>query len=83
VIGYPAVTHAGGENPYKRRQIARSPEDDVVLDTSVIRRPLRGVDEIRSFFTATRVMYETIGFTDEGWSANKIWLEWEGTVFGG
>jgi len=64
-------------------EFAKAFADDVVLDTSVADGPMRGVEELRSFFIATRAIYETIGFTDEGWSANKMWLEWEGSAFGG
>jgi ketosteroid isomerase-like protein len=65
------------------QEFAKSFADDVVLDTSIAHHPMRGVDEVTSFFIATRAMYETFGVTDEGWSANKMWLEWEGTAFGG
>src|SRR5271168_4611891 len=54
---------------------------DVVLEASVVSRPIVGPIGLWAFFQATREMYERIGFTREI-GTKKMCLEWEG-VFAG
>ncbi len=55
---------------------------DVVLEASVLPRPITGAPDVRSFFEATRAMYDTIAFKHEGTVGSRTYLEWEGTFQG-
>ena len=57
--------------------------EDAVLEASVLRDPVKGPSGIRSVFSATAVMYETIAFTHETTQGSKTYLEWEGKALGG
>ena len=51
---------------------------DVVLEASVLSRPIIGPTGLWAFFQATRAMYERIGFTHEIGTKARTCLEWEG-----
>jgi hypothetical protein len=51
---------------------------DVVLEASVVSRPIVGPIGLWAFFQATRAMYERIGFTHEMGTKARMCLEWEG-----
>jgi hypothetical protein len=53
-----------------------------VLEASVLADPIIGVPGIRSFFEATRAMYDRIAFTAEHRAMSRIWLEWQGEYRG-
>src|SRR5271169_6863073 len=55
---------------------------DVVLEASVLRRPITGAADVRTFFEATRAMYDTIAFKHEVTVESRSYLEWEGTFQG-
>ena len=55
---------------------------DVVLEASVLSRPIVGPIGLWGFFQATRAMYDRIGFTHEIGTKARMCLEWEG-VFAG
>jgi hypothetical protein len=55
---------------------------DVVLEASVLSRPIVGIAGVWAFFRATREMYDQIGFTHEIDTKARMSLEWEG-VFAG
>jgi ketosteroid isomerase-like protein len=57
--------------------------EDAVLDASVLNGPVKGPNGIRSVFSATAAMYETIVFTHETTQGPKTYLEWEGKALGG
>ena len=57
--------------------------EDVVLEASVLPDPITGPSGIRSVFSATAAIYETIGFTHETTQGSKTYLEWEGKALGG
>ena len=57
--------------------------EDAVLDASVLNGPVKGPSGIRSVFSATAAMYETIVFTHETTEGSKTYLEWEGKALGG
>jgi hypothetical protein len=57
--------------------------EDAVLDASVLKGPVKGPSGIRSVFSATAAMYETIVFTHETTKGPKTYLEWEGKALGG
>jgi hypothetical protein len=57
--------------------------EEAVLDASVLNGPVKGPSGIRSVFSATAAMYETIVFTHETTQGPKTYLEWEGKALGG
>jgi hypothetical protein len=63
-------------------EFSRAFAPDVVLQASVVRRPIVGPIGLWTFFQATREMYERIGFTHEIGTKARTCLEWEG-VFAG
>src|SRR3984885_935357 len=63
-------------------EFSRAFASDVVLEASVVRRPIVGPAGLWAFFQATRAMYERIGFTLEFGTNARTCLEWEG-VFAG
>src|ERR1700674_1736318 len=63
-------------------EFSRAFASDVVLEASVVRRPIVGPSGLWAFFQATRAMYDRIGFTHEIGTKARMCLEWEG-VFAG
>jgi hypothetical protein len=63
-------------------EFSRAFASDVVLEASVVSRPIVGPIGLWAFFQATRAMYERIGFTHEIGTKTRTCLEWEG-VFAG
>ena len=63
-------------------EFSRAFASDVVLEASVVSRPIVGPVGLWAFFQATRAMYERIGFTHEIGTKARMRLEWEG-VFAG
>src|SRR6202521_706367 len=59
-------------------EFSRAFASDVVLEASVVSRPIVGPTGLWAFFQATRAMYERIGFTHEIGTKAGICLEWEG-----
>jgi hypothetical protein len=56
---------------------------DPVLETSVLNGALTGIEAIDAFFGATaHGLYDSLKFTTETTDGRKIYLEWEGKVFG-
>src|SRR5271170_6388882 len=65
-----------------REEFSRAFASDVVLEASVLSRPIVGPAGLWAFFQATRAMYERVAFTHEIGTKARICLEWEG-VFAG
>jgi hypothetical protein len=63
-------------------EFSRAFASDVVLEASVLSRPIVGPIGLWRFFRATRAMYDRIGFTHEIGTNARTCLEWEG-VFAG
>ena len=63
-------------------EFSRAFAADVVLEASVMSRPIVGPAGLWAFFQATRAMYQRIGFTHEIGTKARMCLEWEG-VFAG
>jgi len=63
-------------------EFSRAFASDVVLEASVVSRPIVGPTGLWAFFQATRAMYERIEFTHEIGTNARTCLEWEG-VFAG
>jgi hypothetical protein len=53
-----------------------------VLEASVLAEPIIGAAGMRSFFEATRAMYDRIAFTAEHHAMSRTWLEWRGEYRG-
>src|SRR5260370_40549785 len=63
-------------------EFSRAFASDVVLEASVLSRPIVGPIGLWRFFQATRAMYDRIGFTHEIGTKARMCLEWGG-VFAG
>src|ERR1700733_9620009 len=63
-------------------EFSRAFASDVVLEASVLSRPIVGPMGLWGFFQATRAMYDRIGFTHEISMKAKMCLEWEGGFAG-
>jgi hypothetical protein len=60
-------------------EFSRAFASDVVLEASVVSRPMVGPIGLWAFFQATRAMYERIGFTHEIGTKARTCLEWKGS----
>ena len=60
------------------QEFSRAFAANVVLEASVVSRPIIGPARLWAFFQATRAMYERIGFTHEIGTKARTCLEWEG-----
>jgi hypothetical protein len=56
---------------------------DVVLDASVLTRPIEGRDQVTSVMGVASTIYESLAFTQEAVDGHRSYLEWEATAFGG
>ncbi|MGW5464046.1 alpha/beta fold hydrolase [Streptomyces sp. NPDC003996] len=56
---------------------------DVVLEASVLARPVEGRDQVKSVMGAASAVYESLRFTRETTNGSRTYLEWEATAFGG
>jgi hypothetical protein len=63
-------------------EFSRAFASDVVLEASIVSRPIVGPTGLWAFFQTTRAIYERIGFTHEIGTKARMCLEWEG-VFAG
>src|SRR5258707_3493230 len=57
-------------------EFSRAFASDVVLEASVLSRPIVGPIGLWGFFQATRAMYDRIGFTHEIGTKARMCLEW-------
>jgi hypothetical protein len=57
--------------------------DDVVLEASVLRRPIEGRDHVTLVMETATEAYESLVFTHKASDGRHSFLEWEGTAFGG
>jgi hypothetical protein len=55
---------------------------NIVIDTSIAMGSIVGAVDLRSFFDASRTMYDAICFTHETHSGSRTCLEWEGKFQG-
>jgi hypothetical protein len=65
-----------------REAFAAAFSSDAVLETSVTSSAIRGANDIRAFFDATRTLYDEIAFTRETTADRRTYLEWAGTFSG-
>jgi len=57
--------------------------DDVVLEASVLTRPVEGRDQVMRVMGTASGIYESLVFTQEASAGPRTYLEWEATAFGG
>ncbi|MGW1727505.1 alpha/beta fold hydrolase [Streptomyces sp. NPDC002306] len=57
--------------------------EDVVLEASILTRPVEGRDQVQKVMGAASVIYESLRFTREAVDGPRTYLEWEATAFGG
>jgi pimeloyl-ACP methyl ester carboxylesterase len=56
---------------------------DVVLEASVITRPIEGREKVKVAMGTASGIYESLDFTHEASNGSSTYLEWEATAFGG
>lgn len=56
---------------------------NVVLEASVLAKPIVGVDQVKTVMTAASRIYEALSFTHEAHNDMRDYLEWEVQAFGG
>jgi pimeloyl-ACP methyl ester carboxylesterase len=57
--------------------------DDVVLEASVLTRPVEGRDRVARVMAAGSEIYESLVFTQEVSAGGRSYLEWQASAFGG
>ncbi|MEH2084692.1 MAG: hypothetical protein V7K89_33390 [Nostoc sp.] len=57
--------------------------DNVILEASVLVRPIEGRDCVKSVMATASKVYEALTFTRQVESAQQTYLEWEAKAFGG
>jgi pimeloyl-ACP methyl ester carboxylesterase len=57
--------------------------DDVVLEASVLHRPIEGRDRVKQVMAIASRIYDSLVFTHEASSGARTYVEWEATAFGG
>ncbi|MFE1195532.1 nuclear transport factor 2 family protein [Streptomyces olivaceoviridis] len=86
-----AITAPGVEGGSWTRAFAAKEEDgfaeafaaDVLLEASVLRRPVRGREKVALVMATASKVYESLVFTHETRDGDRTYLEWEATAFGG
>ncbi len=56
---------------------------DIVLEASVLARPVVGVEQVKTVMGTASKIYETLAFTSEATIGQRSYLEWEAQAFGG
>ena len=57
--------------------------DNVTLEASVLVRPIKGRDCVKSVMATASKVYEALTFTHQVESAQQTYLEWDAEAFGG
>ena len=57
--------------------------DDVVLEASVLHRPIEGRDLVELIMVTASGIYDSLVFTREASDGPRTYVEWEATAFGG
>jgi pimeloyl-ACP methyl ester carboxylesterase len=58
-------------------------DPNVVLEASVLAKPVAGIDQVKTVMSAASKIYEALSFTHEAHNAPRDYLEWEVQAFGG
>jgi pimeloyl-ACP methyl ester carboxylesterase len=56
---------------------------DVVLEASVMRRPVVGAEQVKTVMGVASGIYEALAFTQQASHGPRTYLEWEAQAFGG
>ena len=56
---------------------------DVVFEATVLRKPMRGPDNVAAVMGAASRTYESLVFTQEAVGQDRTYLEWRAEAFGG
>lgn len=56
---------------------------NIVLEASVLTRPITGIEAVRNVMAAASTIYEALTFTHEATHGLRHYLEWEAQAFGG
>jgi len=56
---------------------------DIVLEASVLAKPVAGVEQVKTVMKAASTIYEALAFTQEAVNGARTYLEWEAQAFGG
>ncbi|MET8564114.1 nuclear transport factor 2 family protein [Streptomyces flaveolus] len=62
---------------------AQALAEDVVLEASALRRPIRGRETVALVMGTASKVYESLEFTRQTRDGDRSYLEWEATAFGG
>jgi pimeloyl-ACP methyl ester carboxylesterase len=57
--------------------------EDVVLEASVLYRPIEGRDQVKQALSTASGIYDSLTFTHEASNGPRTYVEWEATAFGG
>jgi hypothetical protein len=57
--------------------------DDVVLEASVLSRPIQGRERVKAVMATASMIYDSLVFTREASNGSRTYVEWEATAFGG
>jgi hypothetical protein len=55
---------------------------NIVLEASVLTRPIEGRDQVKTVMAAASQIYESLAFTHEAANGSHHYLQWEATAFG-
>ena len=56
---------------------------DIVLEATILTRPVAGVDQVKTVMGTASQIYESVVFTSEASNGLRHYLEWEAQAFGG
>lgn len=65
------------------QSFAESFAEQVVLDATVLRAPVRGRHQVAAVMHAASAIYETLDFTAQTTDGDTSYLQWRATAFGG
>ncbi len=58
-------------------------DDYVVLEASVLMRPVEGITQVKTVMSTASKIYEALAFTHEAVNGQRNYLEWQAQAFGG
>jgi pimeloyl-ACP methyl ester carboxylesterase len=64
-------------------EFAEALADDVVLEASVLHRPIEGRDLVQQVMATASGIYDSLVFIHEATEGPRTYVEWEATAFGG
>jgi hypothetical protein len=56
---------------------------EVVLEASVMTRPVVGLEQVKAVMAAASTIYEALAFTHKSSDGPRTYMEWEAKAFGG